>query len=100
MLVIEQAKGINMAHCGWTADQAFDALRRASQRENIKVRELAGMVVAKTVQQAPPPPCTSPPLVSAASGAAAVPNSSGVDACGQQPITGWLCDLALSVPDM
>jgi ANTAR domain-containing protein len=33
MPVIEQAKGIIMAHCGWPEDQAFDALRRASQRE-------------------------------------------------------------------
>ena len=52
MPVIEQAKGIIMAQCGWPEDQAFDALRRASQRENIKVRELAAQVVAKTAQSA------------------------------------------------
>ena len=37
MPVIEQAKGIIMAQYGWPEEQAFDALRRASQRENIKV---------------------------------------------------------------
>jgi AmiR/NasT family two-component response regulator len=31
MPVIEQAKGIIMAQCGLPEDQAFDALRRASQ---------------------------------------------------------------------
>jgi len=48
MPVIEQAKGIIMAQCGWPEDQAFDALRRASQRHNIKVRDLAAQVVAQT----------------------------------------------------
>ena len=44
--VIEQAKGIIMAqsHCG--AAEAFDTLRRASQRSNIPVRELAARLVA------------------------------------------------------
>ncbi len=51
--VIEQAKGIIMAQCGWSEAQAFDALRRASQRENIKVRDLAARVVASTVSSAP-----------------------------------------------
>jgi hypothetical protein len=50
MPVIEQAKGIIMAECGWPEDQAFDALRRASQRENIKVRDLAAKLVATTAQ--------------------------------------------------
>jgi len=53
--VIEQAKGVVMAHCGWNADQAFDALRRISQRENIKVRDLAAKIVAATVQPAQAP---------------------------------------------
>lgn len=53
MPVIEQAKGIIMAQCGWTGGQAFDALRRASQRENIKVRELAAQIVARTGGSAP-----------------------------------------------
>jgi hypothetical protein len=53
MPVIEQAKGVIMAQCGWTEQQAFDALRRASQRENIKVRDLATMIVARTASSVP-----------------------------------------------
>jgi ANTAR domain len=55
MPVIEQAKGIIMAqsHCGDA--QAFDLLRRASQRSNVPVRELAAQIVAKTVQVSPKP---------------------------------------------
>jgi hypothetical protein len=55
MPVIEQAKGIIMAqsHCG-TA-QAFDMLRRASQRSNVPVRELAAQIVAQTGQVTPKP---------------------------------------------
>jgi hypothetical protein len=53
MPVIEQAKGILMAQCGWSADQAFDALRRASQRENVKLRELAARIVARTAEHPP-----------------------------------------------
>jgi hypothetical protein len=58
MPVIEQAKGIIMARCGWPEKQAFDALRRASQRENIKVRDLAARIVAITahVETAQPQP--------------------------------------------
>jgi ANTAR domain len=52
MPVIEQAKGIIMAQCGWTEDQAFDALRRASQRENIKLRDLATKIVATATHPA------------------------------------------------
>lgn len=43
--VIGQAKGIIMAQRGLGADDAFDVLRRASQRENIKLREVAQRVV-------------------------------------------------------
>ena len=50
MPVIEQAKGILMAQCDWSEGQAFDALRRLSQRENIKARDLAAKVVATTAQ--------------------------------------------------
>jgi hypothetical protein len=53
MPVIEQAKGVIMAQCGWPEDQAFDALRKASQRENIKVRDLAAMIVARTASSEP-----------------------------------------------
>ena len=50
--VIEQAKGILMAaqHCD--ADEAFDLLVRASQRENVKVRDLAVRIVAGTADTA------------------------------------------------
>ena len=53
MPVIEQAKGIIMAqsHCGNA--RAFDLLRRASQRSNVPVRELAAQIVAKTVHVSP-----------------------------------------------
>ena len=45
---IEQAKGILMAaqHC--TADDAFQILVRASQRENRKLREIADDIVGRT----------------------------------------------------
>lgn len=45
---IGQAKGILMARQGVTADQAFDMLRRGSQRLNIKLRELAQRVAEGT----------------------------------------------------
>jgi transcriptional regulator with GAF, ATPase, and Fis domain len=44
--VIEQAKGMLMAGTrGMTADEAFDMLRRASQRENVKLRDIARRIV-------------------------------------------------------
>lgn len=46
--VIGQAKGILMAQQGVSADEAFDILRRASQRMNIKLRELADRVASRT----------------------------------------------------
>jgi AmiR/NasT family two-component response regulator len=53
MPVIEQAKGIIMAqsHCGEA--EAFDMLRRASQRSNVRVRDLAAQLVAKTTRARP-----------------------------------------------
>jgi hypothetical protein len=47
MPVIEQAKGIIMAQSSYSEDQAFDLLRRTSQRQNVPVRELAAHIVAK-----------------------------------------------------
>jgi hypothetical protein len=47
MPVIEQAKGILIAQQGCTADEAFDLLRQASQRSNIRVRDLAAKIVAE-----------------------------------------------------
>ena len=52
MPAIAQAKGILMAQFGWPEDQAFDALRRVSQREDIKVRDLAAKIVATAAQSA------------------------------------------------
>lgn len=46
--VIEQAKGILMAQSGLSADEAFDLLRRASQRENRKLRDVAIDIVERT----------------------------------------------------
>ncbi len=44
--VIEQAKGILMARSPHLdADDAFDLLRKASQRENVKLREVAQRIV-------------------------------------------------------
>jgi len=42
--VIEQAKGILMARA---ADDAFDIFRQASQRENLKLRDIAQRIVER-----------------------------------------------------
>jgi GAF domain-containing protein len=44
---IEQAKGVLMAQSGVSADEAFGLLRRASQRENVKLREIAARIVER-----------------------------------------------------
>ncbi len=43
--VIGQAQGVLMARQGVTPDEAFDILRRASQRTNRKLREVAAEIV-------------------------------------------------------
>ena len=48
MPVIEQAKGIIIARAHCEEAEAFDILRRASQRSNVPVRELAVHIVANT----------------------------------------------------
>jgi len=53
MPVIEQAKGILMAQRGCGPDEAFDLLRRASQRFNVPVRVLAARL-AHTAQHPGP----------------------------------------------
>src|SRR5581483_488446 len=45
--VIEQAKGVIMAQSRCTPNEAFDMLRRASQRTNRKVRDLAVELVRR-----------------------------------------------------
>jgi len=52
MPVIEQAKGIIMAQSTCDDAEAFDMLRRASQRSNVPVRELAAQLVAKSARMA------------------------------------------------
>jgi ANTAR domain-containing protein len=54
MPVIEQAKGILMAQGGCTAEEAFDMLRRASQRSNVRVHELAVEIVERTISRQRP----------------------------------------------
>jgi hypothetical protein len=61
MPVIEQAKGIIMAQSRCGHAQAFDLLRRASQRSNVPVRELAARIVATTAQLAPERARQNPP---------------------------------------
>ena len=46
---IEQAKGILMVRSRCDADRAFDILRRASQRQNVKLREIAHTIVTNAV---------------------------------------------------
>jgi GAF domain-containing protein len=43
--VIEQAKGIVIAHHGGTADEAFARLVAFSSRQNVKLRDLAELIV-------------------------------------------------------
>ena len=50
--LIGMAKGIVMARQGVSEDEAFDILRRASQRMNVKLRELADRVVHPPVIEA------------------------------------------------
>ena len=58
MPVVEQAKGILMAQNRCGPDEAFDLLRRASQRANVKVSVLAARMVE---QVAAPEPGGNPP---------------------------------------
>ena len=48
--VIEQAKGILIAAQRCSPDEAFDILRRASQRDNRKLREMAAEIVERAQQ--------------------------------------------------
>jgi len=49
---IEQAKGALMAAEKITPDEAFDVLRRASQRENRKLRDIAADIVRQYTERA------------------------------------------------
>jgi GAF domain-containing protein len=64
---IGQAQGILMERERISADQAFDVLRRASQRLNIKLRDVAQNLVEtgenpRSVPPAAPPPPPPPPV--------------------------------------
>jgi len=59
--VIEQAKGILMAECGFTADQAFDALRRAALSSQMRVPDVAATIVVRTAEMEQPKPDRSLP---------------------------------------
>ncbi len=48
--VIEQAKGILMAQMSCGAEEAFEVLRRASQRENVKLRDVAERIVSSVTR--------------------------------------------------
>ena len=50
--IIEQAKGILMAAQGCNEGQAFELLVRASQRENVKLRDVAARIVDTAVARA------------------------------------------------
>jgi GAF domain-containing protein len=49
---IEQAKGMLMAAQCCSSDDAFDLLVRASQRENVKLRDIAARMVAQANDRA------------------------------------------------
>lgn len=49
--VIEQAKGVLMATTGCSADEAFVLLRRQSQHQNRRVRDIAEQLVAEAVRR-------------------------------------------------
>jgi ANTAR domain/GAF domain len=66
--IIEQAKGILMARFRLTPEEAFTRLRRASQRSNVRLAEVAAMLVASVARPAAPeprpadPPATAQPV--------------------------------------
>jgi hypothetical protein len=51
--VIEQAKGIIMAANRCSPEAAFDILRRASQHQNRKLRDIAEEIVERTQRDLP-----------------------------------------------
>jgi AmiR/NasT family two-component response regulator len=54
--VIDQAKGILMAQHRCSPERAFELLTEASQRDNRKVSDLAGEIVASAQRTGPPVP--------------------------------------------
>jgi hypothetical protein len=66
---IEQAKGILMARRGVDSETAWAELKRSSQEENIKLRDLAAALVRLTGGPSVPPSSGSPLSLAAASAA-------------------------------
>ena len=54
--VIEQAKGVLMHSMRCSPDAAFAVLVAASQRENVKLRDVAARIAAAQTEEAPAPP--------------------------------------------
>ena len=48
---IEQAKGVLIEQSGVTSEEAFELLKRASQRENRKLREIAAEIVRRSQER-------------------------------------------------
>jgi AmiR/NasT family two-component response regulator len=61
MPVIEQAKGILMAQNRCGPDEAYQLLRRASQRANVKISVLAARMVEQIAAAQPQPASKSAP---------------------------------------
>ena len=53
--VIDQAIGILRSRSGDTAEQAFDALRRLSQQQHVKLADVAGRLVDEAAAAVPEP---------------------------------------------
>jgi hypothetical protein len=49
--LIDWAVGILMAQTPCTPERAFDMLRTASQRSNVKLRDIAAQIVERTLQR-------------------------------------------------
>jgi hypothetical protein len=60
---IDQALGVLMTQNHCTRDQAFAILRRASQNRNVKLRDVAGVIIERFTGHQPQPP---PPFQSSA----------------------------------
>lgn len=63
MPVIEQAKGVLMAQNRCGPEEAFDLLRLASQRANVKVSVLAAQIVEQVANPRPDGQAKRPRLV-------------------------------------
>lgn len=83
--VIEQAKGVLMARGARSPEDAFSMLRRASQRSNIPVRDLAGEIVRRACEASAGRPDELASNRATAPNRAAAPNGSITPARGPKP---------------